>query len=236
VLQRTGASAALRSRARQADREDPWSDIDLAFGIVDAAEVPNVLSDWTTQMYDQHAAVHHVDVKSGAWIYRVFLLQNSLQVDLAFVPLSEFRPLAPSFRLMHGTANEPRHVPPPPVADIIGMGWLYALHARSAIARRKLWQAEYMISGVRDHGLALACIRHGLSPVHGRGIDQLPAEVAAPFEASLVRHLDAPELIRAFRVVVSGLLIEIRHADPKLAERLQGPLALLSESCENAVS
>jgi hypothetical protein len=33
------------------------------------------------------------------------------------------------------------------------MGWLYALHARSSIARGRVWQAEYMISWV-DAGLA----------------------------------------------------------------------------------
>jgi hypothetical protein len=31
--------------------------------------------------------------------------------------------------------------------------------------RRKLWQAEYMISGIRDNALAHACIRHGIPAV-----------------------------------------------------------------------
>jgi hypothetical protein len=93
-------------------QEDQWSDIDLAFGVVDAAELPNVLSDWTARMYDQHLALHHLDVKSGAWIYRVFLLTSTLQVDLAFVSDTEFRALAPTFRLISGRANEPRHASP----------------------------------------------------------------------------------------------------------------------------
>jgi hypothetical protein len=46
---------------------------------------------------------------------------------------------------MFGKANEPRHNPPPQPGDIIGLAWLYAIHARSGIAREKLWQAEYMI-------------------------------------------------------------------------------------------
>ena len=54
---------------------------------------------------------------------------------------------------MFGEAKEPAHAPKPSSAHFIGMGWLYALHARSSIARGKLWQAEYMISGVRDHAL-----------------------------------------------------------------------------------
>ena len=212
------------------DGEDRWSDIDLAFGVAEAAQLPSVLSDWTAFMYEEHRAVHHVDVKSAAWIYRVFLLASTMQVDLAFVPDTEFRALAPTFRLIFGKANEPRHIPSAPPSDIIGLGWLYALHARSCIARRKLWQAEYMISGVRDHALALACIRHGLPGAHGRGIDQLPREVAAKFEASLVIRLDSDEVSRAFRVAVSGLLGEIQIADQELARRLEETLTRLSDT------
>lgn len=211
-------------------RHDRWSDIDLAFGVSDAAELPKVLADWTTHMYDQHLALHHLDVQSGAWVYRVFFLPSTLQVDLAFVPATEFRALAPTFRLMFGSANESRHVPPPTPNDSIGFGWLYALHARSCIARGKLRQAEYMISGIRDSALALSCVRHGLPSVHGRGIDLLPSEVTAQFDGSLVRQLDAAELLRAFRVVIHGLLIEIRSVDWELAERLQRTLESLTDT------
>jgi hypothetical protein len=211
-------------------QEDYWSDIDLAFGLADAAELPNVLSDWTAHMYDQHLALHHLDVRSGAWLYRVFLLPSTLQVDLAFVSGTEFRALAPSFRLVSGQANDPRHAPPPQASDIIGLGWLYALHARSCIARQRLWQAEYMISGIRDHALALSCIRHGLPAAHGRGVDQLPSGVTAQLEGSLVRELDVVELVRAFRVATDGLLREIRSADSELAGRLQEALMHLTKS------
>ena len=213
-----------------AEREDPWSDIDLAFGVADSAELPEVLADWTAQMYDRHLALHHLDVAAGAWIYRVFLLPSSLQVDLAFVPAAEFRALAPTFRLMSGEAKDPRHMPPPRASDLIGLGWLYALHARTCIGRRNLWQAEYMISGVRDHALELACIRYGLPAVHGKGLDQLPRGVTAAFEGSLVRQLDIAELRRAFQVAIHGLLGEIRSVDEGLAGRLELTLTRLSET------
>jgi hypothetical protein len=223
-------SGAAITGSAAAGREDRWSDIDLAFGVGNAVELPTVLADWTAHMYHQHAALHHLDVKSGAWIYRVFLLASTLQVDLAFVPATEFRALAPTFRLVSGEASESRHVPPPPPEDIIGLGWLYALHARSCIARRNLWQAEYMISGVRDNALALACVRHGLPAAHGRGMDLLPSGVTAQFEGSLVRQLDTAELSRAFRVVIHGLLSEIRSVDEELAGRLHEALTHLTET------
>ena len=220
-------SGAAMTGSAAASREDRWSDIDLAFGVRDAGELSKVLCDWTAQMYQQHLALHHVDVHAGAWIYRVFLLPGTLQVDLAFVPAAEFRALAPTFRLVSGESNEPQHVQQPPAETIVGFGWLYALHARSCIARGNVWQAEYMISGIRDNALALACIRHGLPAVHGRGVDLLPKEVTAPFEGALVRQLETAELSRCFRVAMEGLLSEIGYADQALAGRLQVALTLL---------
>jgi len=224
------SGAAITGSAADA-REDRWSDIDLAFGVSNTAELSDVLADWTAHMYHQHHALHHLDVSSCAWIYRVFLLPSTLQVDLAFAPATEFRALAPTFRLVLCEANEQLHVPPaPPPGDIMGLGWLYALHARSCIARGKVWQAEYMISGIRDSALALACLRHGLPVVHGRGMDLLPSPVAAQFEGAIVRQLDIVELSCAFRVAIHGLLGEIRSVDEELAGRLQEPLTALSET------
>jgi hypothetical protein len=204
--------------------EDEWSDIDLAFGIMNSTDVMNVLSDWTTHMYARYEIADHHDVRAGPWIYRVFLARNTLQVDVAFVPAADFRPMAPTFRLVFGTANEARPSPASNAADLIGLGWLYALHARSAIARGRLWQAEYMISGVRDHALALCCIRHELPAVHARGMDRLPHELARQFEDCLVRKLDGGELRRAFGSVVRRFLGEILCVDKALARRLEGPL------------
>ena len=210
-----------------AGSEDDWSDIDLAFAVAEGADLQSVLRDWTAHMYERHRAIHHMDVVSGAWIYRVFLLPGILQVDLAFVPAAEFRALAPTFRLVFGAAGEPGNFPSPAPGDLIGMGWLYALHARSCIARGKVWQAEYMISGLRDTALTLACIRHNLPAAHGRGIDRLPAPVSAEFEGALVRHLDHSELSRAFQVAVDRLMHEIRSVDADLMGRLQETLSML---------
>jgi hypothetical protein len=208
--------------------EDRWSDLDLAFGVSDAAGVRDTLDGWTDMMYRDHDALHHVDVSLGATIYRVFLLRNTLQVDLAFSPASEFGALAPTFRLLFGAAVERPHVPPSAAANLIGFGWLYALHARSCIGRGRWWQAEYMISGVRDHTLALACLRHDLPAVQGRGIDRLPHDVTAPLEDALVRTLGGGEISRALNAAIEGLLREIRDADRELAVRLEQTLKELT--------
>ncbi|TDE16063.1 nucleotidyltransferase domain-containing protein [Jiangella asiatica] len=223
---RIASAAATGSAAVGA--EDRWSDIDLAFGLAAGTDQDAVIADWTAAMYSEHGAVDHLDVPFRRTVYRVFLLASTLQVDLAFAPDGEFGPTAPTFRLIFGTAAEQSPSSPPDPSTLIGMGWLYALHARSSIERGRAWQAEYMISGTRDHVLALACLRHGLPASQGRGMDRLPPDVLGLVAEALVRSLDRAELTRAFRAAVAVLVAEARSADADRADRLAGVLAALS--------
>jgi hypothetical protein len=204
--------------------EDRWSDIDLAFGFAAGTDLGAAIADWTAVMYSDHGAVGQVDIISGAVTYRVFLLASTLQVDLAFAPAADFGAVAPTFRLLFGTAVQRPQSAPPAATELIGLAWLYGLHARSSIARGRGGQAEYMISGVRDYVLALACLRHGVPAVQGRGLHLLPADVTGPLAGALVRSVDAAELTRAFGVITEALVIEIRYVDAALAGRLAGPL------------
>lgn len=174
-------------------------------------------------MYAEGAPFHYDD-KAGAWLYRVFFLPGGLQVDLAFVEQGEFRPLGPAFQLVFGEAKSMQPFPSPDPKDIIGSAWLHALHARSCILRQKPWQAEYMVSAVRDHTLALACIRLGLPPAHGRGMDLLPESITQPLSASLVGGLDSDQLWRAFDAVLEGFTSEVQQADPVLAHHVSAEL------------
>jgi len=221
--------AAAITGSHALGREDRWSDIDLAFGVDEQSSLADVLAAWTAFMYGSHAALHHLDVRRDPWIYRVFLLANTLQVDLAFVVSSDFRPLAPSFRLVFGEAGKSEDLPQPSPSEFIGYVWLYALHARSCIARGKPWQAEYMISAIRDSALALVCLRHNLPVVYGRGFDELPDGVLTRFGGSLVGHLEDAELWRAFRIVTAAVLPEIRHFDIELAGHLESALTEISQ-------
>jgi Nucleotidyltransferase domain len=200
---------------------DRWSDIDLAFGVADRERLREALGDWTDRMHREHGAVHHFDVTRGSWVYRVFLLQSTLQVDLAFAPAADFGALSPTFRLVSGSSVELPQAQPPTAEEMVGLGWLYALHSRSCIERGQVWQAEYMISAVRDQALALAALRHGLPAVQGRGFDKLPEGVKTAFEGALVRSLEIAELRRAFRAATDRLLNEVRHAAPDLAAKLE---------------
>ena len=210
--------------------EDRWSDIDLGLCLAKDAQWDQVLMDWTARLYREHRAVANYDVRFGNILYRVFLLDNTLQIDLSFWPATELRPVGPKFSRIFGAVGEPTSAPVPDSKDLIGMAWLYALHVRSSIARSRPLQAEYMLSGMRDNVVALMCKRQGVAAVQGRGLDDLPEEQKARAAESLARSLEPAELNRAFRVTMGALLEELRRADSEFTPRLEGPLKRIVSS------
>jgi hypothetical protein len=187
---------------------DRWSDLDLTFAVADNIPVPEILEDWTRDLVEKFDAIQLFDLPSGASTYRVFLLPGCLQFDLSFTPASEFGASGPKFRLLFGNAVEKPFTPPPSAHELFGYAVHHALRARFCIERGRFWQAEYWISGVRDYALNLACLHRGLPAVHGRGFDNLPAEVQDIFKSALVTSLTRGELLRALTRVIDGLLHE----------------------------
>jgi hypothetical protein len=203
---------------------DEWSDVDVAFGIADGITPEAVLDDWTELFNREFGTLAHFDLRSGSTVYRVFLLPSGLEVDVGVTPQQEFGARGPRFRPLFGATRQLEAAPPPAAQYLIGLGWHHVLHARSCIERGKPWQAEYWISGIRDHTLALACLRLGENPIYARGVDRLPATVTAPLAEALVRSLDEPELRRALAAATTGFLRELEVLDPALCARLTPPL------------
>lgn len=200
--------------------QDAWSDIDIAFGIDDSSSPDAVLRDWTELFSREFGVLDHFDLRTGATVYRVFLLPTGLELDVAVAPDQDFGARGPAFRALFGPTQQLDRAPQPGAAYLIGLGWHHVLHARSCLERGKPWQAEYWISGIRDHALALACLQLGENAVYARGVDRLPAAVTAPFHEALVRSLDAPELRRALSVATVCLVSEVEAYDPALCARL----------------
>lgn len=200
---------------------DDRSDIDIAFGIAAGNKLEIVLDDWTQALDRELSVLDYFDLPFNSWIYRVFLLPSGLEIDVAVAPAEEFGARGPNFRALFGTTHQLEATPQPNAKYLIGLSWHHVLHARSSIERRKLWQAEYWISGIRDHTLALACLRLGENAHHGRGIDRLPAAVTNPLADALVRSLNEPELRRALAMVTMCLIGELKEWDATLCARLK---------------
>ena len=231
---RVVAGAAVGSLA--VDGGDRFSDLDLTFAVADGVPVSVVLAAWTTALADELDAVPLAELEAGPTLYRVFLLPDALQFDLSMTPAAQFRPAGPRFRLLFGeTAAAPASraparagglfLPTPAVAgDLFGWGVVYALHARACIERRRVWQAEHYVGAVRDHALALACLREGQTPVQARGSDDLAPETLAGFAGTHVGAAEPEALRTALAASVSALLREsaaaaLPNADI-IAERL----------------
>lgn len=221
---RSVAAAAITGSLATGD-DDRWSDVDLSLGI--RGQLGPALDLWTMRLYQEFGALHHWDLPSGPSRYRVFLLPNWLEVDIAFTPEADFGPRGPAWRMVFGSSGPAAPVPPPKGDDLAGLAWHHALHARVAIERRRWWQAEYWISGVRDQVLALASLRLGHPADHARGAHLLPPEVTGPLDAALVRSLDEAELRRALGAAATALEAELGRSEPDLAARLWPMLAEL---------
>jgi hypothetical protein len=204
---------------------DRWSDVDLALGI--DGPLGEAMRRWTRHLYDEFAALHHWDLPSGPSVYRVYLLPGCLEVDLAFTPASEFGPRGPRWRTVFGTAAPPAPQPPAGHDGLAGHAWHHLLHARMSIERRRWWQAEHWISGVRDQVIALACLRLGHPTGYAKGAHLLPAEVTDAVEPALVRAVGEEELRRALAAATVALAAELTRTDPGLAARLGATLAEL---------
>src|SRR2546421_1560545 len=199
---------------------DRWSDIDVAFGIAEGISPEAVLEDWTQVLAREWSVLHHFDLRYGSSVYRVFLLPSGLEVDVAATPAQDFGARGPNFRALFGPTQPVPAAPQPSASSLIGLSWLYVLHAHASIERHKLWQAEYWISGIREHVLELACLRLGENARERRGVDRLPPAVTGPLAETLVRSLDEPELRRALTAVTRGLIGELQRWDPNLCARL----------------
>ena len=201
--------------------EDRWSDVDLAFGIADSVDPDEVLADWTATLDRELGVVHHWDLRGGSAVYRIFLLRDALEVDVGLVPAAEFGARGPSFRPVFGESVERPPLPEPDVRDLIGLGWHHARHALVAIERGHPWTAEFYVSALKDHSLALACIRLGERAEYARGIDRLPVDLTGPYEETLVRSLEPDELRRALSVAIERFLAEVTRIDAGLADALR---------------
>lgn len=219
---------AAHTGSAASSRLDRWSDIDLALCLKSDASHERVVAEWTARLYD-HGAVAHVDVMRGPTLFRVFLLKNTLQVDIAFWRVEDFAAIGPNFRLIFGEARPARTAPQPTPSALIGMSRLYALHVRSSLARGRLLQVEYMLAGMRNHVGELMCIRHGVVAQQGRGLDDLPPDSREIFARCLPWSLEPSELKRAFQSTMQALLEEIRHVDAELEARLSQPLKEMTE-------
>ena len=229
--ERVSAGAFVGSLAL--NEGDRWSDLDLTFAVIDKVPILDVLEDWTRNITDEFDAVQLFDLPSGASIYRVFLLPGCLQFDLSFTPAAKFGATGPKFKLIFGNSVQKLFIPSQSMSELFGYAVHHVLRARFCIERGRFWQAEYWISNTRDYALSLACHRRGLAVNHGRGFDDLPANIRDKFIGTLVTSIEKDELLRALSSVIEGLLYEVDGVQ-ELAAKVELQLRHLTGTLDSA--
>jgi hypothetical protein len=181
---------------------DRWSDLDLTFGVADAASVDEVFTDWTARLETEARAVRLFDLRSVQTLYRVFLYPGGLQVDLSLTPHAVAQ-MGPKFRPLFGHAFEQVSAPPLEPREVFGLCVHHALRTRFSIERGRLWSAQYFIVELRHETLSLACLHRGLPGRYARGFDDLPADLRERAAESFVRTMTVDELLRALRAGIA---------------------------------
>jgi predicted nucleotidyltransferase len=217
------------SLAHQADR---WSDIDLVVLVGDYEELAPVMADWVGRLYELLPVVHHFETAFGETLVRGFLLENLLELDLAFERSGRFsiwsparvvfdrsgRVAAAANTLTQGDSESADR------AGEAGFVWHDVLHACTAVRRGRPWQGLWYLERIRNRTLKLAQERRGFYAEFFDYVDDLPVEELRPLEDTLVFSLDAASLLGAIEVATRAFLAELGHDEPALAERLEGPL------------
>ena len=204
---------------------DRWSDLDLTFGVDDAASVDDVLEEWTQEVAAELGGVHLFDLPAGAAIYRVFLLPGCLQVDLSFAPASASARAGRGSGCSSAARRSSRSRRRPRRTSSSG--------SASTTFCARVSRSSAAAGGRRSTGSAASASRRFSSPAAGVGskggrrFDDLPAEALEAFESSLVRSLEPEELDRALRSAISVLQRESEDA-AELASAVEAQLQALA--------
>jgi predicted nucleotidyltransferase len=215
-----------------AGQSDRWSDIDIEVIVADDEELPAVTADWVGNLYELLPVVHHFETAFGDTLVRGFLLENLLEVDLAFDQAGSISIWSPAKVIFDRTgrvaeaANAHAQDDPyaPDLTGEAGFAWHDVLHACTAVRRGRPWQGLWYMERVRNRTLKLAQERRGFYADFFDYVDDLPLEELTPLEDTLVVSLAPESLLGAIEAATRAFLTELRHGESALANRLEGPL------------
>ena len=110
-----------------------------------------------TPLVREFSAVPLFDLPHRESIFRVFLLQGCLQVDLSVTPASSFGPNGPKFKMLFGDYKENPAIPAPPAGQLLGYAAHHAARARFCIERGRFWQGGISSAVAMTLSALLAC-------------------------------------------------------------------------------
>jgi predicted nucleotidyltransferase len=204
---------------------DRHSDLDLGVIVADGEDVTEVAADWGRRVPELLPVFHAFSEAVGGVVLRGFLLDNFLEIDLAFSHAADWDDLPQQHPDIAGRFRSK--------TDFI---WHDVLHAAAAIDRGRPWRALFYLERLRHGTIELASLRLGLDARHHKQADELPDAIRAALEPTLVGSLDSASLRTALEAGTRAFFAQARHLEPELADRLEARLLEYLDLIEAAES
>ncbi len=186
---------------------DRHSDIDLALGTRPGVEVAQVLAQAESWLADYDPGFARLlDIPYEDAVYRVFLHEHGMQLDVSARPQTSFAATTARFALVFGETGAPAPKRVPDMRALVAEAVLYVRLAGVAHARRRPWQAAHFVDTARARLTTALCLRYGTDPFDGRGFDDLPPGVLAALMPTMLADLSDGSVARAIGGLAEGCL------------------------------
>ena len=201
---------------------DHYSDIDIIAVINPEHSIREVFHEWQDSLQKELAPIHSFEVAFDENNYLAgLLLPGCLEIDLGVVSTDKLVAKKERWQVIFDrtgkietrlqTSWEARKKDDlQTIGRQLSSVWHYIIQAVISIQRKQLWRATHNLEEVRNRGLRLASLRHGLIVSHFREIDRLPQEVKEKFEQTIIKSLTAKEIMIALEVATACFFQELR--------------------------
>jgi predicted nucleotidyltransferase len=203
--------------------DDEHSDIDLAVVAASAAEVEPVASAWEQRIRECWTVRGHFsNTREPNLILHGFLLDNFLEIDIGFqhpdnliarrerwlVAWDRTGQLADQMRTSWANrrASDRQGI----LQHHLDGSWYYITHVTVGVQRGQLWRALSDLDMLRAYAVELTGLRLGIETEHFRDVHQLPPDVLAELNTTLVTRLEPAEITRALRATAAFFFREAR--------------------------
>jgi predicted nucleotidyltransferase len=197
---------------------DEFSDIDLVAVVNLQHSTQEVFEYWKQTIQKVLTPVNYFEVEYNKNNFLAgFLLPGCLEVDFGVVSLNELIAKKERWKVIHDRTGiietrlqkswGERKIEDPLLIGLqLSSVWHYIIQAVVSIQRNQLWRAKHNLEEVRNRGLRLAGLRHGLVVSHFREIDRLPQDVKEKFEQSIPPVLTAQEIMTSLKATTNCFL------------------------------
>ena len=197
--------------------KDEFSDIDLAVVVSEKQDVLTVFKDWDVIIRELLPVLwSFADIRGPEVGLYGFLLEDFLEVDISFQPLSMLTARSPNWKVLFdrtGQIEERLHASEgenlePDLETLytrrLDSIWHYVTNTAVSIKRGHLWRARHYLEEIRNRTIELKGLGENGQALPIGGVDHLPADWLAVLEGTIPMQLTCDELVRALHAATDS--------------------------------